>query len=221
MNPKLILVFLFLTVLLIGCIGNFPSTENSSSKDPSVCEKENDYGRFNCYVQLADRTNDKTLCEKLPEPDVLGSIGDKEYCYVKFAYLKKDVGICDTDVKSDQYKYMCYRDLAVEKNDSKICEKIDNESRRKQCYDDFKHTVVLVLQPVTNPLEIASLMIKFGDIVPLLSVLSIVLGIIILVVSRQAVKHRRIFEIIGIALLLAGIAGLFFLYVFPSLFVIY
>ncbi|MCX6776990.1 MAG: hypothetical protein NTY73_03425 [Candidatus Micrarchaeota archaeon] len=80
-----------------------------------------------CYMGLAYKRENATLCKKLSESKRLE-------CYSGLAMLKSDVTICDA---AGTQKAYCYSTYAAEKGDVTACDKITEISSKDSCYSQY------------------------------------------------------------------------------------
>lgn len=92
------------------------------NKDSSVCERISDQDRRNYCTAVI--TEDLSLCKRI-------SGGDRRnHC---IASIKKDAYYCQL-MSDKNVGYYCYRDVAIARNDSSLCGKIEVEYMRNRCY---------------------------------------------------------------------------------------
>lgn len=83
---------------LIAC----SKTINSDTCDKSIY-KFHVYGRYRCYIGLAQNSNDEKICEKID------LISYKDECLANIAIRKNDNYLC-TRIRTDIYREKCYSD---------------------------------------------------------------------------------------------------------------
>jgi len=97
--------------------------------DSSVCEKiiYNADHRNKCYVNLAEHTGNSNICNKISDNDL------KEKCYFWAAGETGNADTCAGITDSD-LQAMCYVDLAEKTSDANSCDKITDIHIRDKCY---------------------------------------------------------------------------------------
>jgi hypothetical protein len=80
-----------------------------------------------CYMGLAYKRENATLCKKLSE-------SRRQECYSGLALLKDDVTICDAAGTQKNY---CYSNYATEKDDVTACDKITDMNSKDSCYSQY------------------------------------------------------------------------------------
>lgn len=58
----------------------------------------------------------------------------KEQCLSMLAGLKKDLSICNNQIKDPEQREMCYAHVGGETKDKSICEMINDQWKRNSCY---------------------------------------------------------------------------------------
>jgi hypothetical protein len=80
-----------------------------------------------CYMGLAYKRENVTLCKKLSE-------SRKQECYSGLAVLKSDVTLCDG---AGTQKNNCYSTYATQKDDVTACDKITETYLKDSCYSQY------------------------------------------------------------------------------------
>jgi len=123
----IVILFLFSFFINIGISKYFNKTTN-----PNWCENEritagqSNYG-YTCYHQLALRSNNVQLCNKIEHDDY------RTDCLADFALKLNDVKVCGAASE----KFMiekCIEEVAVRIRDSSLCPQIESEFYRSNCY---------------------------------------------------------------------------------------
>ncbi|NYZ76027.1 hypothetical protein H0N98_02140 [Candidatus Micrarchaeota archaeon] len=114
-----------------------PAQQVVEQADPEMktCEEmpESDRIPFSdyCYMGLAYKRGNATLCRKLSE-------SRRADCYSGLALLKSDVTICDA---AGTQKNNCYSNYAREKDDVTACDKITETYIKDSCYSQYASKV--------------------------------------------------------------------------------
>ena len=88
------------------------------------------------FVPLNVKNYDSSICDKLiPEK--------KRQCYNAFAFTYKNESYCDKieNANADNLQGLCYKTLALYKNDTNICKKINFGNLNKTCMDEVEKLV--------------------------------------------------------------------------------
>jgi len=110
-----------------------PAQQAAEQTDPEMktCEEMPESERIPfsdyCYMGLAYKRENATLCKKLSE-------SRRSECYSGLALLKDDVTICDAAGTQKNY---CYSNYATEKGDVTACDKISDINSRDNCYSQY------------------------------------------------------------------------------------
>jgi hypothetical protein len=124
--------------------------------DPKICEtfSLSDSGRLRniCFQELANRTNDINFCSMFYEsnkscivdfairennPDLCKKVvstfakADQDECYGIFAAETKNLELCET--LSGWGHIICIESIAIERRDSELCERIEDEYSQNRC----------------------------------------------------------------------------------------
>ena len=94
-----------------------------SNKDPNLCDKTATWKKDICYRDLASLTADEKLCEKID--------GSKIECYISVAKVKKDPNICRN---LEEGQEDCYQEVAVASNNPQLCEELKDNIKTMLCY---------------------------------------------------------------------------------------
>jgi len=147
---------------------NLKLTTALDSMDANSCASISGYDeKRSCYIKIAKETRDYTICDNIPMikhpkynyyslSDIRDScymatvdfikpiyevcnrvtqISIKNYCFLRIA----DEKACESIVDGyDNSKDRCYKDLGVESQSSKYCEKIISNEWKKSCYDNMQ-----------------------------------------------------------------------------------
>lgn len=70
------------------------------NNDPSSCEKSEGILKISCYSEIAKKTKNPVICEKIEESLMRGA------CYSNIAEETKDPTVCDK-IESDIFKASC------------------------------------------------------------------------------------------------------------------
>ncbi len=99
------------------------------NKSASFCEPISDKDRKNdCYSMVASEKSDYTICDNI-KIDVT-----KWNCYIDIAVARKDENVC-SKIGTGALYYLgeCYKLVAVEVKDSKVCAGIPNDYYQREC----------------------------------------------------------------------------------------
>lgn len=89
------------------------------------------YYNFSCYEKFAEYSGQSTICNDISD------IEYRDRCYNGFALNKLDYTLCqnvETDKEPTWFKFNCYANIAVAKDDFKICNKQSNKTNVDWCY---------------------------------------------------------------------------------------
>lgn len=91
-----------------------------------------------CWKNEAKRKNDMSLCSNFSD-----NVKDRAFCQADVAVASKNPDNCDkiqsfSKNETDLKKYVCYKEIAIAKNDASICERIPNYGFYKDTYDGCK-----------------------------------------------------------------------------------
>jgi len=108
------------------CLAQIERAKLNIILDEGNCDlaEDGDY----CYLKLAKKQNDVTLCEKINKENE-----NKDRCYSHFASIKSSVELCDKIV-NEESRGSCISKLAIKKNDLALCEKITSNKPRDNCF---------------------------------------------------------------------------------------
>lgn len=124
-------------MLLSGCTGGSPekAPQGALSSCLDVCDKGfNDQGpdlaacKDRCYVDEAEGSGDVRMCLKVQDAELA------EGCVSRAAETAEDPSLCSS-AKTDEYRLLCIRNVAVAKGDSSVCGLITGD-------DEFKDSCV-------------------------------------------------------------------------------
>jgi len=119
---------------IVGCSTEI-DTQNSSSapKASAHCQAiESVFGKLECFVTLADVSDDPSLCSE-------SSIEGVEFqCYAILAERRSDKALCSLiPPRSGDHQSLrdiCISDVAKKALESRFCEEIVTEGLRDSCY---------------------------------------------------------------------------------------
>ena len=94
-------------------------------ENATLCKKLSESRRPECYSGLAVFKSDVTLCD--------GAGTQKNNCYSNYAREKDDVTACDK-ITETYIKDTCYSQYASKVGDSTVCEKIKTLNSKDNCY---------------------------------------------------------------------------------------
>lgn len=103
-----------------------------SHKQPGIC----DYipkltAKFNCYIAVAGNLSDSSVCEKIYDESDNDYLNYRDSCYTKIALEKQDVRPCEY-VNDIYAKISCYKDISRESN-SDVCSLVSSK-KKDECY---------------------------------------------------------------------------------------
>ncbi len=85
-----------------------------------------EWERLNCYLNVAKKEKDFTLCAKFFPGSDYYNTSFREKCYTEIAKLKKDKSICEKIPLLSYSRYRCYIEVAKITNDKSLCEEISH-----------------------------------------------------------------------------------------------
>jgi hypothetical protein len=115
----------------------------------------NSIGKGNCYGGVIMKSNDTTICERISDTDgrndcsfelaliynytfcdKISNLSKKDYCYDATMSKGVDLDICEriSDPRIKDDCYAGYNEIATYTNNSDMCDKISNLSRKDGCY---------------------------------------------------------------------------------------
>ena len=115
------------------------ATEAIVKADPAICDKivlsrfaimgpDEESLKYTCYRLTSIAFKDPSICEK----NVYSA--SKSLCYGNYAATLKDESFCKKDLEHGKF---CFSNVAVIKNDIKICENLQNFNDKEYCYLKF------------------------------------------------------------------------------------
>lgn len=138
-----------------------------SKLDPSFCEAisaSKTYIKSSCFENIAIWTENPMLCKSVPS--IEGNEISSGNCAARFALMLNDINLCDIPDKSADkamcifktydvlskkldlsvckditrsYQKYCYTALAVQDDDEKYCDYIDNKMNQESCLSSIKY----------------------------------------------------------------------------------
>ncbi|MGB9763144.1 MAG: hypothetical protein ACPLW7_03930 [Minisyncoccia bacterium] len=127
------LILAFFLLEKIGPAANIDLNTESYNRDIYNCnQKENQYDKNKCFVDLAITRENVSICNEIRDDS------NRDYCYASFAVFKKDPSICDT-ITNVEEKDFCYSRVAIAKQDLSVCDKIQGINRKNFCYSSIAH----------------------------------------------------------------------------------
>ena len=111
-----------------ACINLVCDLTKSKEERIRKCLNDNNINHDTCLMAIMPLTVE--VC------DSLSSNSDKDDCYSKVVGQTKDISICEKISDHMDRKVICYKNLALSKNDSEICQKIDYNYFKEWCTTD-------------------------------------------------------------------------------------
>lgn len=127
--------------------------ESVISNNHTLCGnlRENYYKDI-CYLRMAVIKNDESICYRRSNDDRVslcisglkrdnkfcGNIRDtptKSSCYLWVAYLREDPALCNNRNMIEEDRDLCYLDIAIQKYNLTLCEKIKDADVREYCHN--------------------------------------------------------------------------------------
>jgi hypothetical protein len=118
------------------------------ASDPAICDKIRRYGIRNmCYMKISNIASDIEVCEQLGKfrdrcivqvsktstnPEICSNLNaeKKAECYYRIGANTGDAELCekaeDYFMGDFEFRYLCLRDIAINKNNSDFCNNLDN-----------------------------------------------------------------------------------------------
>lgn len=143
MRKKIIIFIIIILIVIAGGIlaytryhfwvCNKIPMENVGMRALCYCEtwkirnKADQEAKDICYLYFAEGATDLSICEKIHSRE------QKDWCYSKIAYNKKESSICDEKIQSIVVKDSCYYNVATEMIDFSLCEKIQDKEEKDLC----------------------------------------------------------------------------------------
>lgn len=108
------------------CIG-------AATEDASKCGDKETGEKRACLIDIAKSKNDLSMCDIAGSGEYEPSYKEfKMNCYMELADLRNDSSLCDEEIIGEKYKDLCYLS-ATEKIDISLCEKISGIAQ-VMCY---------------------------------------------------------------------------------------
>ena len=85
--------------------------------------------RYQCYGAVAEKTNNPNICSQITSREMSYT------CFNQMAMLRKDSGICASNIDDPYWKAQCYIYVALKYKDDSICAEMDNQYYRNQCFN--------------------------------------------------------------------------------------
>ena len=110
-----------------------------SRNELALCEKIQDQlFIYKCYTDVANAAKDLSICKKIQNPS------EKYKCYVNYRFFHQSPSCEEIQTQLGVDKDICYLDIAKKAYDINfsLCEKIESEGIKNQCYFYFIDRVV-------------------------------------------------------------------------------
>jgi len=152
MNKIISAVLLISIIFISGCVqtkgiptGFGPSTTGSLSECKNMnCEAMPEGNnkvscfvtRNLCYYKIANETGNITICESATPAGMQSYDYDQEMCYKELAINKEDISLCNK-ITEINLKDSCYEAIAKELKDASICGQINDITDKNECYKNM------------------------------------------------------------------------------------
>jgi hypothetical protein len=137
-GTMVLIIGMVLVTLLSGSTSwIIQETMKLTKEYPSICDGIRDYElRDKCRMMGLHKNKNLSECDNLPDEEMRG------YCYAGLAVLNEDPGLCDKSlnqyIRDQCYHYVAqnigHQDLAEEPRCNSICERIQNETIKEECF---------------------------------------------------------------------------------------
>lgn len=106
------------------CIDSIAFAQN----DIDYCSMtEGQWSKSSCYREFLLNGTSKKVCENIND------VREKDLCYIYSVQYSKDIGVCEKLITTEHYKGQCYKGVAIEINNIKLCDKIQNQTEQRDC----------------------------------------------------------------------------------------
>lgn len=139
---------------------------------PELCKKViNDSNRESCYSALSGFVPERTICDNITQESdrtkCLEAYGGKtgkledcqtDRCVVGVAVYQHDLSLC-SQTKSDGYKRYCYKQIAADTSNFKICDQYTNNNSSNEldsCYSGVVSQLKLINIDICKKLQYSS-----------------------------------------------------------------
>jgi hypothetical protein len=89
-----------------------------------------------CFYYVAIQTRDKSLCDKISTLQDSTNYNRQDNCRIRIDARIGNKDICPTIVDSS-IRDMCYVETAFYTQNSELCDLVENDYRKKECYENI------------------------------------------------------------------------------------